>query len=263
MKLAANLSLMYTEWAFVDRIAAAAEDGFKHVECMFPYECAPEQLQSATNRAGVDWLLINAPCGNWSGGDRGLACLPNRRDEFKEAAYRAAEYALALRVPHVHVLAGVVNGQPHEPSIEDAWACYEDNLRWLCREMAHLPIVWLIEPINTRDVPGYLLNTQAQAHAMVMRIDAPNLGVQMDLYHCQIMEGDVIRKLEAYLPTGRVKHIQIAGVPERHEPDLSELHYPRVFECLQALAYQGGVGCEYRPKQGTRAGLHWRSTMRI
>ncbi|HEX4879330.1 MAG TPA: 2-oxo-tetronate isomerase [Limnobacter sp.] len=258
MKLAANLSLMYGEWAFVERIAEAAQDGFEAVECMFPYHVPAEQLKTHSDLHGLRWALINAPAGDWAAGDRGLACLAHRRDEFREAIDQAAYYAQALAVPCVHVLAGALHPGADAKARDAAWNTYQDNLTWVADTMADVPVTWLVEPINTRDVPGYLLNTQAQAHALVQDLNRSNLGVQMDLYHCQIVEGDVVRKLEHYLPTGRVKHIQIAGVPERHEPSRSELNYPRVFECLKAMGYQGHVGCEYRPQAGTRAGLGWR-----
>ncbi|HEX4918861.1 MAG TPA: TIM barrel protein [Limnobacter sp.] len=258
MKLAANLSLMYSEWQFIDRLGAAAQDGFEAVECMFPYVVQADQLKTVGEQWGLDWALINAPCGDWAAGDRGLACYAHRQDEFRESIHLAAQYAQTLGVRSVHVLAGTLPLTADETVRREAWQIYQTNMAWVADNMADLPINWLVEPINTRDVPGYLLNTQAQAHGLVQQLNRPNLGVQMDLYHCQIVEGDVVRKLEDYLPTGRVKHIQIAGVPERHEPNRSELSYPRVFECLKTLGYQGYVGCEYRPQAGTREGLGWR-----
>ncbi|HEX4843620.1 MAG TPA: TIM barrel protein [Limnobacter sp.] len=258
MRLAANLSLMYTEWPFEERVAAAAQDGFEAVECMFPYASEAGRLKALAAQHGLQWVLINAPCGNWDLGDRGLACFADRQDEFRDAIHLAAHYAHTLGAPCVHVLAGALPPHADASAHSEAWRAYQTNMAWVADTMAHLPITWLVEPINSRDVPGYLVNTQAQAHALVEQLNRPNLGVQMDLYHCQIVEGDVVRKLECYMPSGRVKHIQIAGVPERHEPNRSELSYPRVFECLSALGYRGYIGCEYRPQAGTREGLGWR-----
>ncbi|HEY1059790.1 MAG TPA: TIM barrel protein [Limnobacter sp.] len=258
MKLAANISLMYTEWAFEDRIQAAADDGFEWVECMFPYVVPADRLMDLARQTGVRWALINAPAGDWDAGDRGLAALPNRKAEFQQAIYKAIDYAARMQVNKVHVLAGALPMDAAAPDLQAAWACYRENLAWLLQTTEQVPdLTWLIEPINTRDVPGYLLTTQEAAHALVQDFNSPRLKVQMDLYHCQIMQGDILKRIQASLATGRVGHIQIAGVPERHEPDLSELDYSRVFEALHALNYTGQIGCEYRPRAGTRAGLGW------
>lgn len=253
MKWAANLSLMYQEWSFADRPSAAAEDGFRHVECMFPYEVDAKRLTECAKVAEVEFVLINAPAGDWQGGDRGLACRPDRLDDFKRSIEAAVHYSQALGVKQIHVLAGTSS----DTGQQAAWAHYLKSLDWLCTQTAELDLTWLIEPINTRDVPGYLLNTQAQAHNVVGNLGFKNLGVQMDLYHCQIVEGDVVSKLRQYIPSGRVKHLQIAGVPERNEPSRSELSLTRVVEELQSLGYRGAIGCEYRPQSGTRQGLEW------
>lgn len=258
MKLAANISLMYTEWPFADRILAAAQDGFEAIECMFPYELAEAELRRLADDQNLRWALINAPAGDWAGGDRGLACHRHRVDEFRRAADQAIRYANALGVNRVHVLAGAIDPAGHGGDAEQAaWDSYLENLNWLTGQTRDEPIVWLVEPINRRDVPGYLLSLQEQAHRVVETLNMPNLGVQMDLYHCQIAQGDVLTRLKTFLPSGRVKHIQIAGVPERHEPDFSELDYGRVFDALRECAYAGFIGCEYRPKTSTRAGLGW------
>lgn len=267
MKLAANLSWLYTEFDFPDRLQACAEDGFRHAECMFPYEFSPRLLRDRADEAQVKWVLINAPAGNWAEGDRGLATDALRRDEFRRAAEQAAKFAGELNVGKVHVLAGVVD-LTDPRATEAAWACYEANLEWLADTMQGVPIDWLIEPINRVDVPGYLLTTQAQAHALVQRLNKPNLGVQLDLYHCQRVQGDALQTLVDYLPLGHVKHLQIAGVPDRTEPVVNQtvpgdqtLDYSLVYQCLRSLNYQGHVGCEYRPRRHTRDGLDWiRST---
>lgn len=256
MKLAANLSWMYTEFDFPNRLQACAEDGFQYAECMFPYEYPARLLHEKANSVGVRWVLINAPGGNWGHGDRGLAVDPARRDEFRRSIERASDYANTLGVRKVHVLAGVVNlGEPD--SVARAWACYEENLSWLADATIGGSIDWLIEPINRNDIPGYLLTEQAAAHALIRRLDRPNLGVQMDLYHCQRVEGDALEALARHLPTGRVKHLQIAGVPNRDEPSCKGLDYSQVYRQLEELAYTGHIGCEYRPKGTTRDGLGW------
>jgi len=252
-RFAANLSMMYTEHAFLDRFAAAAQDGFDAVEYLFPYALAPGELAARLDAHGLAQVLFNAPPGDWEHGERGLASLPGREDEFRRSfVEQALPYAQALRCPRVHVMAGIAPSGADRAPLR---ATYLANLAWAAKQAPHLDV--LIEPINTRDIPGYLLNRQDDAHAIVQEIGAANLKVQMDLYHCQIVEGDVAMKLRHWLPTGRVGHLQIAGVPERHEPDIGELHYPYLFELLDTLGYAGHVGCEYRPRAGTSAGLGW------
>lgn len=270
MRLAANLSWLYTEFDFPDRLQACAEDGFRHAECMFPYEYPAKLLREKADSSGVSWVLINAPAGNWAAGERGLAVNPDRRDEFKRAAEQAAFYAQVLGVQKIHVLAGLVDLE-NPDAVARAWACYEKNLLWLADTMKGEPIDWLIEPINRFDIPGYLLAEQATAHEVINRLGQPNLGVQMDLYHCQRTEGDALAALARYLPTGRVRHLQIAGVPTREEPQCdrptagfetgASLDYAAVYQQLEKLGYAGDIGCEYRPKATTREGLGWiRST---
>jgi 2-dehydrotetronate isomerase len=255
LHFAANLSMMYTEHAFLDRFKAAATDGFEAVEFLFPYEHAPAEIAGRLAEHGLKQVLFNAPPGDFAAGERGIACLAERRDEFRRGfTEKALPYALALKCPRVHVMAGLM-----PPGIERAAlrAVYLDNLAWAASEAASAGIDVLIEPINKRDIPGYLMNRQDDAHETLDDVGAPNLKVQMDLYHCQIVEGDVAMKLRKYLPTGRVAHLQIAGVPERHEPNLGELNHPYLFDLIDALGWQGHIGCEYRPRAGTSAGLGW------
>lgn len=254
-KFAANLSMMYTEHAFLDRFKAAADDGFGAVEFLFPYEHPHAELAARLADNGLQQVLFNAPPGDWLAGERGMACLGERRDEFRRGILeQALPYALALKCPRVHVMAGLMPLGLERPALR---ATYIDNLAWAAREAASVGIDLLIEPINRRDIPGYLLNRQDDAHEIVLEIGAPNLKVQMDLYHCQIVEGDLAMKLRKYLPTGRVGHLQIAGVPDRHEPDLGELNYPYLFDVIDELGYEGHIGCEYRPRARTSAGLGW------
>ena len=252
LRFAANLSLMYTEHPFLDRFAAAARDGFSAVEYLFPYEYEAGQLAARLAEHGLRQVLFNAPPGDWAAGERGLAGLPGREAEFRSGIEQALHYARALGCPQVHVMAGCLSA---EPALHRA--TFLANLAWAAARAASADVGLLIEPINPRDMPGYLLNRQEEAHALVEAVGAANLRVQMDLYHCQIVEGDLAAKLRRYLPTGRVGHLQIAGVPDRHEPDEGELHYPYLFELIDALGYDGFIGCEYRPRGGTSAGLGW------
>jgi len=259
LKFAANLSMMYPEHAFLDRYAAAAADGFAGVECMCPYEAPAAFVRERMDAAGVAQVLFNAPPGSAARGERGLAALPGRQAEFQAGIEQALSYATALACPNVHVMAGLVPDGASRPAMLD---CYRENLDWAARQARSAGVTLLIEPINTRDIPGYFLNRQDEAHAVVQAVNAPNLKVQMDLYHCQIVEGDVTAKLRQYLPTGRVGHLQIAGVPLRHEPDRGELDYGWVFGVLRELQYGGWIGCEYRPAAGTSAGLRWLAAAR-
>jgi 2-dehydrotetronate isomerase len=251
-RFAANLSLMYGEHAFLDRFGAARRDGFEAVEFLFPYEHPPEVIADLLRSNGLRQVLFNASPGDWAAGDRGLACLPGREAQFRSSIARAVDYAQALACPRIHVMAGLA-GQGAERG--ELQSTYLRNLAWAAQQAVGVDL--LIEPINRRDMPGYFLNRQDHAHDVVLEVGAPNLKVQMDLYHCQIVEGDVAMKLRQYLPTGRVGHIQIAGVPERHEPDRGELNYPYLFELIDMLGYSGDVGCEYRPRGETSAGLAW------
>jgi hydroxypyruvate isomerase len=266
-RFAANLSMMYTELPFLDRFAAAAKDGFRAVEYLFPYAWPEAELAARLQAHGLQQVLFNAPPGGtttesiaaaWDQGSRGTASVPGREAEFRDGVRRALEYAAVLDCPRVHLMAGLLDPAG---SRERAAEVYSENLRWAAAEAAKVGRDVLIEPINPRDVPGFFLNRQDEAHAVVQAVGARNLKVQMDLYHCQIVEGDVAMKIRQYLPTGRVGHFQIAGVPQRHEPDLGELHHPYLFEVIDDVAascgWDGFVGCEYRPRGGTSEGLGW------
>jgi len=254
-RFSANLSFLYGEHAFLDRFAAAARDGFQAVEFAFGYEHGRRELGERLSDLGLQQVLINAPPGDLKAGERGLAGLPGREADFHRTLLeQALPYADALRCRRIHVMAGVV---PEAAGRAAHRATFVANLAWAAPLAASAGVELLIEPINPRDIPGYLLNRQDEAHAIVAEVGAPNLKVQMDLYHCQIVEGDVAMKLRRYLPSGRVGHLQIAGVPERHEPDRGEVHYPYLFALIDELGYTGHVGAEYRPAAGTTAGLGW------
>jgi len=276
-RFAANLSLLYTELPFLDRFEAAARDGFEAVEYLFPYAFDLAELLARLKANGLQQVLFNAPPGGtdapgidaaWAAGARGTASVPGREAEFRAGVQLALRYADVLDCPRIHCMAGLlVESVTGASQTSAARSVYVSNLRWAATEAAKSGRTILIEPINPRDMPRFFLNRQDEAHAVVQEVGAPNLQVQMDLYHCQIVEGDVAMKLRQYLPTGRVGHLQIAGVPERHEPDVGELNCAYLFEVIDEVAaqcgWQGWVGCEYRPRMGaepggTSRGLGWR-----
>lgn len=253
-RFAANLSMMYTEHAFLDRFAAAAADGFTAVEYLFPYEYPAPQLRALLDDNCLQQALFNAPPGDFAAGERGIASLPGREAEFRNGFQRALDYAEAMDCMRVHVMAGLV---PSGADRDEQMKVYRDNLGWAAGLAATRGVDVLIEPINQRDMPGYLLSLQDEAHQIVLEIGAPNLKVQLDLYHCQITEGDLTMRLRSDLPTGRVGHLQIAGVPDRHEPDRGELAIDYLLGVIDEIGYDGWVGCEYRPAAGTSDGLGW------
>jgi hydroxypyruvate isomerase len=255
-RFAANLTMMYNEHAFLDRFSAAAKDGFKGVEFLFPYEHAAAELQTRLLDNGLTQALFNAPPGDWAAGERGIASLPGREDEFKRSVATGLEYAQVLGNNKLHVMAGLI--QPQQDRARHR-AVYLENLAYAAAEAAAHGVTIVIEPINTRDIPGFFLNRQDDAQGICAEVGAHNLQVQFDLYHCQIVEGDLAVKLKRDMvrPQAGIGHIQIAGVPERHEPDIGEINYPYLFELIDALGYQGWIGCEYRPRGATSEGLGW------
>lgn len=277
-KFAANLSFMYTELPFLDRFEAAANDGFKGVEYLFPYAYEAKELAARLKAHGLTQVLFNLPPAGvdaasidaaWQAGMRGLACLADRTAEFEAGLALALRYAEALECTQLHMMAGLAPAQHNDDYARAAYIKHATIAsKFLAISASHASyasktgVNILIEPINTRDMPGYFLTRQAQAHELIASIGQPNIKVQMDLYHCQIAEGDVATKLRQYLPTGNIAHIQIAGVPERHEPSIGELNYPYLFDLIDKLGYKGWLGCEYKPRlggqaHGTSAGLAW------
>lgn len=258
-RFAANISTLYPEFPLLERIAAAARDGFAAVEVQGPYSVSATEFRRALDDARVELVLMNAPQGDYEAGERGLAALPGREPEFRDAMAQALDYARTVGAQRLHVMAGKPASGEGAAPIEQCLQTYHRNLADACDLVAPHGITVTIEPINQRDVPGYFLSWQQQAADVIAAVNQPNLGLQMDFYHLQIMEGDLARHLDSYFPL--VRHVQIAGVPERNEPASGEINFPHLFAQLDRLRYAGWVGCEYRPARpgpgGTSAGLGW------
>ncbi|PHM46940.1 2-oxo-tetronate isomerase [Xenorhabdus miraniensis] len=251
-RFAANLSMMFNDVPFIERFSRAADAGFSGVEYLFPYEESVEKLEALLTKHQLTQVLFNMPAGNWSIGDRGMACLPGREKEFVAGVHKAMEYALPLGCKQIHVMAGKWDGQFTQERQNE---CYIANIQYAADVMAEHDINVLIEPINIRDMPGYFLTTSKQAEELLKAIDRKNVFIQLDLYHCQIMEGDLLRTIERLWK--KFTHVQIASVPGRHEPDDGEINYFWLFKKLDEMGYQGWIGCEYHPAGYTEEGLGW------
>ena len=256
-RFCANLSMMFNEVPFLMRFEAAAKAGFHGVEFLFPYEHPAAELRARLDDNGLTQVLFNAPPGNWTGGERGTATLPGRQQEFRDGILQALSYAEALGNKLVHVMAGIPPGTLRPGT---AAALYASNLSWAIEQAAPRGIKLIIEPINHRDMPGFFLNTTGQGASYVEAFGPERLGLQFDLYHCQVTEGDVTTRMAALLPL--IAHLQIADVPGRHEPGTGEIGWPFVFGEIDRLGYGGWVGCEYRPAGDTVSGLDWRRKYR-
>lgn len=252
LQFAANLSLLFTDRPFLDRFAAAARAGFRAVEFQFPYAWRAEDIAERQAAAGVELVLHNLPAGNWEAGERGIACHPDRVEEFRDGVGRALAYARRLGCPRLNCLAGV---PPAQVSAEDARQTLVANLRFAARALAAEGRQLLIESINTWDVPGFLVSRSREALALLEAVGEPNLAIQYDIYHAQRMEGELAQTLAALLP--RIGHIQLADNPGRHEPGTGEINFPWLLRYLDGLGYSGWIGCEYHPAATTEAGLGW------
>jgi hydroxypyruvate isomerase len=251
-KLNANLSMMFNEYEFLDRFAAAAKAGFEGVEFLFPYAYEKNRLADALATNKLHMVLFNMPPGNFEAGDRGLACDPARAGEFQEGVGQALDYALALGCKQLHCMAGL---KPRGVNEEKMRETYLASLRFAGKELAKHGITLLIEAINTRDIPGFYLNTSRQAFDVMHYAEVPNLKFQYDIYHMQIMEGDLAPTIECNLD--KIGHMQLADTPGRHEPGTGEINYPFLFQHIDKVGYRGWIGCEYRPAGNTEAGLGW------
>ena len=250
----ANLSMMFHEHDFLDRFGAAANAGFQGVEFLFPYAYSPSDLKEALEANQLTQVLFNLPPGDWEKGDRGMCCHPNRQNEFRESVEIALEYAKGLGCQQVHAMAGI---KPKDVPWETLLETYAENLKYASQLCEQNNVRLLIEAINSRDMPGYFLNKSAQAISVIEKVASANLWFQYDIYHMQIMEGDLSPTITELLP--RIAHFQIADTPGRHEPGTGEINYPFLFSKLDELGYEGWVGCEYRPISGTLEGLSWLS----
>ena len=250
LTFAANLSWMFKEHDFLDRFAAAADAGFAWVEYLFPYDHDPEDIAARLARHKLRLALFNAPPGDLSANERGFACLPARRADFRSSLAIALVYAQATAAPRLHLMAGVVDG-----SRDAALAAYKDALNYACDAAAPLGLDILIEPLNSIDAPGYLLDDFELARQVIAELKRPNLKLQFDIYHRQMIHGEVLQGLQALLPiTG---HVQISSLPGRHEPTTGQVDDAQVLRTLEKLGYRGIVGCEYSPRAGTLEGLSW------
>jgi hydroxypyruvate isomerase len=252
-KFSANLTLLYTEWRFLDRFARAAEDGFAAVEYVSPYEHRAEEIARVLRDNGLAQALFNLPAGDWANGDRGLAALPERIDEFRRSVPKAIDYALALGCDRLNCLAGILPPEADRVAAEETFV---GNLAFAAPLFAEAGIKLLIEPINQRDMRGFFLSTTKQAKHVLDLVGSDNLFIQYDFYHMQVMQGDLIPGFARL--QDRIAHVQIADTPGRHEPGTGEINYGFVLSELDRLGYDGWVGCEYNPVKGTREGLGWR-----
>ncbi len=251
-QLAANLSMLFTELPFMERFAAARAAGFDAVEYLFPYAYEAAELAEQLKRHSLKQVLHNLPGGNWDAGERGIACHPTRKEEFRTGVLSAIRYAHALNCPRVNCLAGKL---PDGVDSATARATFVDNLRHAAAALKNAGIRLLIEPINYYDIPGFFLNRTDQALAIIDDVGSDNLFLQYDIYHAQRMEGELANTLKNHL--ARIGHVQLADNPGRHEPGTGEINYGFLFAHLDAIGYQGWVGCEYKPRTTTAAGLGW------
>jgi len=251
-KLCANISMLFNELPFLQRYQAAAANGFVGVECLFPYAYSADDVADAIHQSGIPQVLINTSAGDWDAGNRGMACDANRQEEFQYSVKQALNYAMVMGKPLVHVMAGLI---PYGISLQAAEAVYIENLRWAAEEASKLGVCLTMEAINSVDMPDYMLTNQAQSIRLLQSINADNVGLQFDFFHCQKHEGNALEQFKTLYP--HIFHVQIAGVPERNEPNTGVLDYGPVFTAIDACAYTGYVGCEYRPKATTLEGLSW------
>lgn len=252
-RFAANLSMLFTEHAFLDRFEQAAKAGFQAVEFQFPYAFEPAQIQQRLKDHGLQAVLHNLPAGDWQGGERGIACHPERVDEFKAGVAQAVRYAQMLGVPQLNCLAGITPAGVADDVLRRTLV---HNLRHAAKALQNAGFKLLIEPINTFDIPGFYVNRTVQALDLLDEVGAANAFVQYDIYHAQRMEGELASTLQAHLP--RIAHIQVADNPGRHEPGSGEINFDFLFAHLDCIGYTGWVGCEYHPVHTTEAGLVWR-----
>lgn len=257
-RFAANLTMLFGEKPFLDRFAAAKAAGFSGVEYLFPYDYDKADLREQLDEHGLVQVLHNLPAGNWAAGERGIAILPDRVDEFRDGVARAIGYAKALDCRQLNCLVGIA---PRDADPFEMNEVLVENLRFAADALARERIKLLVEPINTLDIPGFFLNKTEQAVQLIADVRSSNLFIQYDIYHMQVMEGDIARSLQKHLP--RIAHVQLADNPGRNEPGTGEINYPFLFRHLDTLGYRGWVGCEYKPKTTTIDGLGWHAALTL
>lgn len=251
-RFAANLSMLFTEQPFLERFKAAAEAGFSAAEFMFPYEFSSRDIAAALKDNGLELILHNLPAGDWARGERGIACQPDRVAEFRDGVSKAIEYAQALKCPKLNCLAGIL---PSDVTAEKARGVLVENLQYAATKLEAAKIGFLLEPVNSHDIPGFFVDRPSVGFSILAAVGAKNLKLQYDVYHAQVMEGDFVNTIEREFD--RIGHIQVADNPARHEPGTGEINYPFVFRRIDELGYAGWIGCEYKPQGVTKAGLSW------
>lgn len=251
-KLAANLSMLYQQSPFLERFSLASKDGFRAVEFLFPYEFKKEDIGRDLKENELQIVLHNLPAGDWAAGERGIACLPNRADEFRAGVKTAIEYATYLGVSQLNCLAGI---KPENLSDAVAEKTLIENLKFAAGMLKAAGIKLLLEPINNFDIPGFFVNSTKKGLEIILKVESENIFLQYDIYHAQRMEGEIALTIHKNL--SKIAHIQIADNPGRNEPGTGEINYKFLFEYLNKLGYQGWIGCEYKPQQDSSVGLKW------
>jgi len=257
LNLSANISLLFTENSFLERFGKASENNFQAVEFQFPYEFSPEIIKEKLDKFNLDLSVFNSLPGNFKNGDRGLACLPKRKEEFQRTIIQSIEYAKIIKCKKIHVMSGI-QGSKNDLAYRDT---YIENLQWACDKFSEEDLTVLIEPINSRNIPDYFLSSTDMAIKIIELTAKENIKLLFDIYHHQIIRGDVIKYLKNIYPY--IGHIQIAGIPDRNEPDISEIDYKFIFKIINDLGYKGWIGCEYNPIEDTVSGLSWREKINL
>ncbi|MAC60802.1 MAG: hydroxypyruvate isomerase [SAR116 cluster bacterium] len=257
LNLSANISLLFTENSFLERFGKASENNFQAVEFQFPYEFSPEIIKEKLDKFNLDLSVFNSLPGNFKNGDRGLACLPKRKEEFQRTIIQSIEYAKIIKCKKIHIMSGI-QGSKNDLAYRDT---YIENLQWACDKFSEEDLTVLIEPINSRNIPDYFLSSTDMAIKIIELTAKKNIKLLFDIYHHQIIRGDVTKYLKNIY--SYIGHIQIAGIPDRNEPDISEIDYKFIFKIINDLGYKGWIGCEYNPIQDTESGLSWREKINL
>ena len=257
LNLSANISLLFTENSFLERFGKASENNFQAVEFQFPYEFSPEAIKEKLYKFKLDLSIFNSSPGNFKNGDRGLACLPKRKEEFQRTIIQSIKYAKIIKCKKIHIMSGI-KGSKNDLTYKDT---YIENLQWACDKFSEEDLTVLIEPINSRNIPNYFLSSTDMATEIIELTERKNIKLLFDIYHHQIIRGDVTKYLKSIY--SYIGHIQIAGIPDRNEPNISEIDYKFIFKIIDGLGYKGWIGCEYNPIEDTVSGLSWREKINL